>query len=241
MSPTTKAPSFLSRLLSGLFFWRSGDYQRRYGKAYGSNSVDYRRNRRMLMRGEAPRKMRELAAIIPGESVVDVGAGEGVLAMLLAEHKQKTRAIDVTPRRHVTGKALQETWRSLGKDVDNCEMLLGDALADPDLLNGFDTLVMSRVIYYFGDRIDPFISEAAKRVSYVCLVGNASRNRRLAKGKLPADIGEDVIYSTHDGMIELLQRHGFEIVEQADFGDPIVIGRRVQATPATGPDDRSDA
>jgi len=219
----------LTQALRKLLFAKSGNYQNRYGKAYGSNSVDYRKHKRMLNSGDAPEKFKRLAEIVPGEKVVDVGAGEGILALVMAATKTKTRAIDVTPRRYETGLALRDKWISLGKTSERCELVLGDALANPSLLDGFDTLVASRVIYYFGENIDRFIAQAAERVEYVCLVGNASRNRRYARGKIPSDIGENVIYSTPEGMKSLLQSHGFEIIQTADFGDPVVIGRKIKS------------
>lgn len=227
MTLTHTLSSLLSKLLS-----RRGDYRMRYGRAYGSNSVDYRRHKRALWRGEAPPRVIELSSHIPAGSVVDIGAAEGILAMELAAGRPNTRvrAIDVTPRRHVTGTELRTRWLDLGRPVEGCEMVLGDALTDPSLLDGFDTLVASRVIYYFGDRVDPFMAEVAQRVRQVCLVGNASRNKRLARGRQPADIGANVVYSTPEGMADLLTRHGFEIVASGlASGDPYVIGRRPAA------------
>lgn len=220
--------ALIDRLIAGLkkTLSRSGDYRRRYGRIYGWNSVDYRRNRRALWRGEMPSKFRELAPHVPGRSVVDIGAGEGLLALELASHKERVRAIDITPRRHNTGCALQQLWQSKGRDVHNLEMLLGDALEDPTLLDGFETLVASRVIYYFGNRIDAFMVEATKRVRFICLVGNASRNRRYERNKLPADVGGNVVYSTSTGMKSLLERHGFETLDTGEAGgDPFVIGQ----------------
>jgi len=220
--------ALLDRLIAGLTrsLSRSGDYRSRYGRAYGWNSVDYRRNRRALWKGEMPIKFRELATRIPGTAVVDIGAAEGLLALELAAHKERVRAIDMTPRRHKTGCALQRLWQSKGRGVHNLEMLLGDALDDPSLLDGFDTLVASRVIYYFGTRIDTFIVEAKKRVGFICLVGNASRNRRYERGRVPGDVGANVVYSTSTGMRSLLERHGFTIIEIGEAGgDPYVIGQ----------------
>ncbi len=221
--------AWLRRLTS-----KPGDYSRRYGKRGGSNSVDYRRNRRRLHQGRVPEKFTRLAEIMPGNSVVDVGAGEGILGLVLAATKSRVRTIDLTPRRHASGMALRQDWRKLGRRVENCEMVLGDALSRPDLLDGFDTLVASRVVYYFGPRLDPFMAEAARRVKYVCLIGNPSRNRRYAKHGPPADIGEDVFYSTPQGMQELLHRHGFEIVHSDTISDPVVIGRNTRQVPDTG-------
>ena len=226
----TTQMSILSQI--GPALWRlfqPGDYRRRYGDTYKPHSVDYRQNRRLVRSGIAPAKTRRIAALVPGDTIVDVGAGEGILALELAAVKARVRAIDITPRRHRTAQKLQQTWAGLGRKVDNCEMILGDAVVDPSLMDGFDTLIASHVIYYFRDQIDPFLAEAAKRVRFVCLVGNATRNRRYAGGRTPFDIGEYIIYSTPQGMRALMERHGFEIVEVADVGDPVVIGKRIEA------------
>ena len=204
---------------------KPGDYKKRYGDKGGSNSVDFRRHQRDLHQGKVPEKFQKLASAIPGNSVVDVGAGEGILCLALAATKDRVCAIDVTPKRHESGLALRQKWQQIGRDVEKVEMVLGDALSNPDLIAGFDTLVASRVVYYFGDRIDSFMEAASERVRFVCLVGNASRNRRYARGKIPADIGENVVYSTPEGMRSLLERHGFEVISTEDFGDPVVIGQ----------------
>jgi SAM-dependent methyltransferase len=218
-------PKGIARFLTKLFS-KSGDYQRRYGRAGGSNSVDYRRNRRDLHQGRVAPYYEDVARLIPGDSVVDIGAGEGILALTLAQTKARVRAIDITPRRHESGLALREDWGKLGRRVENCEMVLGNAVEDLALLDGFDTLIASRVIYYFGDAIEPFMSEAARRVKHVVLIGNPGRNRRYARGKAPADIGENVVYSTPEGMTALLERHGFDVELKTGLRDPVAIGTR---------------
>ena len=205
---------------------RPGDYAKRYGDACDSTSVDHRRNMALLNKGEIPNRFRELVSFVPGDRIVDLGAGEGILGLALCGERSLIRSIDLTPVRYEAGLELLEHWRSLGRDVSRSELVLGDALANPELLDGFDTLVASRVIYYFRERIDPFMTIVSQKFRYVVLVGNGGRNKNAANGKVPKDIGPYITYSTPEGMRELLVRHGFEIISEGTAdGDPVVVGR----------------
>jgi hypothetical protein len=156
---------------------------------------------------------------------VEVGGAEGVLALNLALYKNRIRSIDITPVRHESAVGLKARWLELGKPVSHCEMLLGDALSDPSLLDGFDTLLSSRVIYYFGPRIHEFMDNVRKRNQYICLIGNEKRQRLYKKGNM-RELGEYAKFATLDGMIELITQHGYVVENIIASGDPVVIGRQ---------------
>ncbi|MCB1385698.1 MAG: class I SAM-dependent methyltransferase [Hyphomicrobiales bacterium] len=204
------------------------DYEKRYGEMCDSLSIDFRRNYNELMQGSVPKKYARLVQYVPGSSVVEVGAGEGVLSLAMSMKKDRVRAIDFTPVRHQAGKDLQSSWSSSGIAVENCELVLGDVLSNPELMDGFETLVACRVIYYFTDRIDAFMEEVSKRCKFVCLIANKRRERHFEAGRESPDLGKYAYYSTTPGMIDLLERHGYEILNcHREAGeDPIVVGRR---------------
>lgn len=214
------------RKLKDILITKSGQYRDRYGKNCKSQSLDFRRNAAAIFRGELPEKYTELVGMIPGERVVEVGAGEGVLALAVSANKQAVRAIDFTPLRHEKGKEIQAAWRALGKDVDRCELVLGDVFEDPSLLDGFDTLVASRVIYYFGERTDLFMELVSARVNNIVLVGNSRRAKRYARGHVSKDLGDAARLSTPEGMRDILEKWGYEVVLETFDHDPTVIGKR---------------
>jgi len=217
--------------LKDVLLTKSGQYSDRYGKNCKSQSLDFRRNAASIFRGELPKKYLELVNLIPGERVVEVGAGEGVLSLAVSATKTAVRAIDYTPLRHEKGKEIQAAWRALGKDVDKCELVLGDVFDHPELLDGFDTLVACRVIYYFRERTDLFMELVSERLNNIVLVGNGRRAKRHARGHISKDLGAYARLSTVDGMREILEKWGYEVVTEIRDNDPVVIGkRRVQLT-----------
>ena len=210
----------------GRVFAKPAHYAERYGARGRSQSLDFRRNAKTIFRGELPKKYQGLVDLIPGDRVVEVGAGEGVLSMELSAHKKAVRAIDYTPMRHTKGQEIKAAWEALGKDVSRCELVLGDVFDHPELLDGFDTLLACRVIYYFGDRINPFMEMVSSRMNYICLIGNGRRSRRYERGHVSADLGEGAYLSTPKGMREILEKYGYDITFERSEGDPVVIGKR---------------
>jgi len=214
------------RKLTDVIFTKSGTYRDRYGKNCQSQSLDFRRNAKGIFLGELPKKYAELVDLIPGNRVVEVGAGEGVLSLAVSAKKEAVRAIDFTPLRHQKGQEIKAAWAALGKDVDRCELVLGDVFDNPALLDGFDTLVACRVIYYFRERTELFFEMVSSRMNYVVLVGNGRRSKRHARGHVSKDLGEYARLSTTEGMREILEKYGYEIITEINDNDPVVIGKR---------------
>jgi hypothetical protein len=144
-----------------------------------------------------------------------------VLALLLAKAGREVVAVERSAERHAAALALSSRWNVLTPPLFVNASIVGRA----DLLDGIDTLVAVRMIYYLGDALDPVFAEVARRVPNVVLCGNANRAAAWRAGQAQ-DTKADNFYASHEGMTALLTRHGYEIVTTVTDGDPIVVGRR---------------
>ena len=196
----------------------------------GPGSLAYRLNQGAIWRSDVPEKYTRLIEHIPGERVLEIGAAEGVLALLLARKKTKVIALEKHTKRHAAALELQAHWRAMGIDVDRCEMLAGDIRERLDLLQGVDTLVAIRMIYHLHGDIHPVFEHVARHVSHVVLCGNEGRARRSQDPNYePADrTAQFDRYASIEGMTRLLEGVGYTIRETAVDGDPVVVG--VKAT-----------
>lgn len=190
------------------------------------NSLAYRKNEDAIWRGNAPAKYTRIVPFVRGARVLEVGAAEGVLALLLAEAGKTVVALERRAERHADAIQLQNRWRALGRKVDGCKMVHGDIMEqDPNLLRGVDCLVAIRVIYHLrGNAVKLMAAAAAAQVPTIVLCGNKNRAARFEKG-LPAldALGSFNYFSTIKGMSELLKAAGYTVQVVAE-GDPIVIG-----------------
>jgi hypothetical protein len=190
----------------------------------------YRRHREQIWNGKPSEKYKRLMKHIEGERIVEIGAAEGVLALMLAGREGTlVAAVERHQGRHYEACRLKERWRELGKHVSGCRMVLGDIKDHLNLLDDADTLVAIRSIYYQKHDIDTLFDEVSRRgVQNIVLCGNPGRAARYvaAKGK-PADkLGRFNFYASIDGMKEILTKHGYKIVHEVKQGDPIVVGIR---------------
>lgn len=200
--------------------------KQRYTGRTSAQSIEFDANKDVHWQGQTVPKFDRLVSIMPGNSLVEIGAAEGILSLTMAPHKERVRAIDITPNRHQKALELKARWIELGKPVENCEMVLGDALKHPELIAGFDTLMASRVIYYFGTYLEEFMDNVRKNVDNICLIGNPVRTAQLAKGNT-GKLGEYAKYATVPGMIELVERHGFKVFHVDETLDPLILAKKV--------------
>jgi hypothetical protein len=200
-------------------------YPERYGTHTKSQSLEYDAHRDRHWNGEIVETYQRLLPIIPGRSVVEIGAAEGIMSLSIALNKDRVRSIEITPVRHQRAVELRDRWLELGKPVSNCEMMMADVFADPTVIHGFDTLYASRVIYYFGERLEGFMQNVARSNRFVVFVGNESRQRAYRKGR-NKEVGEYAKYTSLEGLIELVSRHGYNVVNTINTGDPVVVGER---------------
>lgn len=183
-------------------------------------SLAYRQNEAAILRGDVPLKYTRLLPYITGERVLEIGSAEGVLVCLLAKSGKTVAALEKSRERHEQAVRLAAEW---GAEPALFNGAIGDRL---DLLEGIDTLVCVRVIYYFGADLDRIFAAAAEKVPQVVLCGNKNRAAKWKAG-LPNDHDRaDNFYASAEGMRDVLTRHGYEIVTEVLEGDPIVVGRR---------------
>lgn len=198
----------------------------RDGPATDQGSLAYRKNKDAIWRGEIPDKYTRVLDLVPGDHILELGAAEGVLSLLLAERKARVIALEMKRQRHEEALQLQALWREQGKDVARCEMVLGDLKDRIDLLDQVDTLVAVRSIYYLRDNILRVFEAVGSHVPNVVLCGNKNRGRRYfeSSGRPDDRLGKFNYYASLEGMTKLLQDCGYQIVRAIANGDPIVVG-----------------
>lgn len=183
-----------------------------------TGSLAYRKNEAAILRGDVPEKYTRLLPYIAGESIIELGSAEGVLACLLAKQGKTVTAVERQIERHSAARHLASAW-----GVSGVRFVKGDITGNLDLLAGKDTLVAVRMIYYLGDELDTVFAEVARHVPNVVLCGNKNRAAWWRQG-IP-DKGPVNYYASAEGMRALLERHGYSIVQEETEGDPIVVGR----------------
>lgn len=190
-------------------------------------SLAYRTSQAAIWRGEVPFKYRRLLPYIGGGRVLEIGAAEGVLALLLSREDRVDRvtALELRAERHTEGQRLQRAWAELGFDVSHCLMLQGDIRERLDLLQIADTLVAVRSLYYLREGARAVLEAAARYVPRVVLCGN--RNRAAQYREHPtSELGRFNFLASIDGMSSVLRTAGYEIATVVKESDPIVVGVR---------------
>ena len=187
-------------------------------------SLAYRKNEAAILRGDVPPKYLQLLPYIPGDKILEIGSAEGVLALLLAKAGKRVTAVEQSPERHAAALRLVHKWRVYGVNFINDDIAgLMHCVACRA-----ETLVAVRMIYYLGDQLDEVFATAARYIPNVVLCGNGNRAGRWRSGNPDAPLLEWNRYAAREGMIELLERHGYRIVREGSVnkGDEVVVGRK---------------
>lgn len=181
-------------------------------------SLCFRKNEAAIMAGDVPEKYTRLLPHIPGERILEIGSAEGVLALLLAKEGREVTALERKAERHEAAQRLRDNWGFSG-----VRFICGDIRNNLFLLEGVETLVAVRMIYYLGDELDEVF---AKPVPNIVLCGNKNRAQWWRDGIPNRNDLADNYYASHEGMTDLLLRHGYKIKTVIEEGDPIVVGER---------------
>lgn len=184
-------------------------------------SLAFRKNEASIFRGDVPEKYTRLLSHIPGNRIIEIGSAEGVLALLLAKQGKFVTAVEKSQERHETAQDLRDAWDLIGVRFIN-----GSIADNLCLLPGHDTLLCVRSIYYLGEDLDKVFAEASKHIKSIVLCGNKNRASRWRAGTPDEPLGDMNRYAAREGMVELLERHGYRIVTVVESGDEIVAGHK---------------
>jgi hypothetical protein len=140
---------------------------------------------------------------------------------------KRVTALEKSEERHETAANLYSDWLAREGKFQPPKFVNGTIGDRLDLLNGIDTLVAVRMIYYLRSDIDRVFAAVAKtKVPTVVLCGNKNRAARWRSG-IPDDEGGPFnFYASREGMTDLLRRHGYRISAEVTEGDEIVVGER---------------
>jgi hypothetical protein len=144
---------------------------------------------------------------------------------LLAREGKNVTALEKSEERHETAQRLYAEWLAREKRFVAPTFINGDIADNLWTLKDKDTLVAVRVIYYLGDQLDRIFADVAKFIPSVVLCGNGNRAARWRRGE-PNDTKANNFYAAREGMVELLERHGYRITQVVSEGDEIVVGER---------------
>ena len=199
------------------------------------NSVD------KIYQGRVPKKYTRLVPYIQGNTVLEVGAAEGVLSLLLVQDKGRVVGIERNEARFREALKLQQVWKEQGKKVDNCHFHNVDIANNLNLLEGIDTFVAIRTIYYFKENMDKIFSEISKRCRFIVLGGNKNRAVGYAKGTYIGNVAENNYFASIAGMKEIAAQYGYAIeteISENSGEDPLVVGKKAIEKASTTPEYR---
>jgi SAM-dependent methyltransferase len=190
-----------------------------------TGSLAFRNNEAAIRRGDIPDKFTRLLPFITGKHILEIGSAEGVLALLLARMGKHVTALEKSEERHESAANLYSDWLGREKKFLPPKFINGAIGNRLDLLNGIDTLVAVRMIYYLRSDLDRvFAAVASARVPTIVLCGNKNRAVRWRSGIRDEPGGPFNFYASSEGMAELLNRHGYQITAEVTEGDEIVVG-----------------
>lgn len=187
----------------------------------------YRENRKDIIEGIVPVRYAKIADVVPGRRILEIGSGEGVLALALARKGVEVVAVDFSRRRVNEAERIKSAWKKKGIDVDNVEFFVGGSREAIKFSSEADTLVAVNVAYHMKDEFEDLLDSLASSISNIVLVGNQNRANcwYLDKGKSDK-LGKWNYLATVEGMGSLLESRCFRVVQVEELDSPAVVGTR---------------
>ena len=188
-------------------------------------------NKDDIYSGKVPERYRIIASVTPGRKVLELGSADGTQALVLATEKEAVCGVELMEMQYRTALGLKEKWIENGAQLDNLRFVHGGIKEFEGLLDEYDTVVMSRVLYHLRSDVENIMSAIAQsKISNVLLVGCPERARRFKAGGSHGDaMGAYAKLATQHGMEEVLEMSGFSIAISTPDNtsmDPIVVGVR---------------
>lgn len=194
-----------------------------YGPKTTIHHPRYLRGKSFLVNHEILPEHERFVHKVPGENVIDVGCGEGLLSLALVKAgKVRVTGIDVTPVRIEAAVELKELWRQHGwLKTGQLDFIEGDIFEHLDLLADAETFVAERFIYHLGSSLDSLFESLAANIHNLVLMGSSKRQNLFRKNS-QTSLGEDAFYSSIEGMVAVCLRHDFRVTDIIVEGDPVV-------------------
>lgn len=194
-------------------------------ESFSRLSLFYRENREAIERGTIPERYERVASQVTGSRVLEMGSAEGTLSLLLAA--QGRRVVGVEPNPDRASLAVQRSAAAQPLE-GGLSFVWGDIRNHLPLLQGVETFVGMRCIYYLREDIEGVFDAVAEHVQEVVLTGNAEREARFATGER-VGLGEYERYATLEGMVGLLVARGYRVAFSEDGipneRDPMIVAR----------------
>lgn len=191
----------------------------------------FEENREEIFKGNVPKRYLEIAELVPGRDILEIGSADGTQALVLALRKNTVHGLELMPKQHEISLELKKAWLGLGRDVGNCHFHNGDACSHTELFSAADTVLMSRVVYHLRDGIDPLFRRIEDSgITNVVLVGCPLREKRWREsGETGDSMGRYAYFASLEGMRSLVEKHGFHVslsIPSSEGGDPVVVASR---------------
>jgi len=212
-----------------------------------NNSLAFRHNEEKILSGIIPTKYKKILKHVEGNNILEVGAAEGVLSLLVAKENPNRHVIGLERHslRYETSIELQKRWA-----INNCKFIKGEFIENFHLLKGIDTFIGIRTIYYFLHDTDKIFSEISKNCSRLILGGNANRSfgsgaKRSIKGITEISVSglnpnldyapyqkvgrNPNYYASARGMEEIGKKYGYEtelLINETNKIDPLYVGTK---------------
>lgn len=184
-----------------------------------------------IARGSWSERINEIANLIPGDSVFEMGSGEGLLGTRLSTEKQLVVCAEVSRKRHESALDLYEALLNRSMVGSNIKFFNQDALRSLRNCGNLDTFLAMRVVYHFRSKRDlkKLMHSVGQRFPNVVLIGNRDKAASYHSFGSPhwANPVPFFFYASKEGMGNLLEEQDYS-VESGDTsqGEPFVIGRK---------------
>ena len=177
------------------------------------------------------RRIEEVAALIPGQDVVELGSAEGLLATKLATIKKSVLGVEISQSRVALAQELKVKLTQAGVLKENLNFLHGDIREAVRVLPSYETFVACRVIYHFRrvEDLQELFSAVAACARHVFLLGD--RTKAAIFESFDLDFSASPVpffyYASSTGMEHLLASFGYHVQSGVtSFGDPFTLGRK---------------